>query len=50
MSMYSLFDLFSRRVTLVRSSLDRESDATLIHAFVTSRLDYGSLMRRELHV
>ena len=30
-----------RQLRRVRRSLDRESTATLVHAFVTSRIDYG---------
>jgi len=28
----------------VRRSLDRDSAATLVHAFVTSRIDYGNAL------
>ena len=31
-----------RKLRRVRRSLDRDSAATLVHAFVTSRIDYGN--------
>ena len=31
-----------RQLRRVRRSLDHESTATLVHAFVTSRIDYGN--------
>jgi len=33
-----------RQLRRVRRSLDRDSSATLIHAFVTSRIDYGNAL------
>ena len=33
-----------RQLRSIRRSLDRESAATLIHAFVTSRIDYGNAL------
>jgi len=33
-----------RQLHRIRRSLDRESAATLVHAFVTSRIDYGNAL------
>ena len=33
-----------RQLRRVKRSLDRDSAATLIHAFVTSRIDYGNAL------
>jgi len=33
-----------RQLRRVRRSLDRDSAATLVHAFVTSRIDYGNAL------
>ena len=33
-----------RQLRRVRRSLDHESTATLVHAFVTSRIDYGNAL------
>jgi len=33
-----------RQLRRMRRSLDRDSAATLVHAFVTSRIDYGNAL------
>jgi len=40
----AVLTLSLRRLRLVRRSLDSESAATLVHAFVTSRIDYCNVM------
>ena len=39
-----MFLLWLRQLKRVRRSLDAESMKTLVHAFVTSRVDYGNII------